>query len=93
MSNAELDHLLGKARDAKLGGRDAWAVQSQGEKVGVALVLNRPDWLAEMDYTLAEAIDRMNGPSGWLTLIPVVARLLRDEDDANDADGSPPATV
>ena len=48
------EHLLRKSRDAKRGGHEAWAVQSTGEKVAVALVLDRADWLAEMQYTLAE---------------------------------------
>ncbi|CAN7773517.1 hypothetical protein LJR290_007657 [Variovorax sp. LjRoot290] len=74
---AELRHLLGKARDAARGGRDAWAVQSTGEKVAVALILNHADWLSEIDYTLAEAIDR-TGPQ-WRELIPIVARQLRSE--------------
>lgn len=78
MNTGELNHLLGKARDAKRGGRRAWAVQSTGEKVAVALVLNRADWLKAMGYTLAEAIDR-TGPE-WIGLVPVVARMLRDED-------------
>ena len=43
MNEAEYRHLLGKARDAKLGGHDSWSVQSTGEKVAVALVLNRAD--------------------------------------------------
>ena len=74
---AEYRHLLGKARDAKLGGREAWAVQSAGEKVAVALVLNRPDWLSEIDYTLAEAIERAG--QEWIALVPRVARELADE--------------
>lgn len=80
MANVEVEykHLLGKARDAKRGGRGAWAVQSTGEKVAVALVLNQPGWLASMNYTLAEAIDR-TGPA-WLALIPRIERDLRDED-------------
>ena len=78
MNEAEYRHLLGKARDAKLGGLDSWSVQSTGEKVAVALVLNRADWLASMSYTLAEAIDR-TGPE-WLALVPRVERALRDED-------------
>lgn len=77
MSEVEYKHLLGKARDAKRGGRDAWSVQSTGEKVAVALVLNRADWLASINYTLAEAIDR-TGPE-WLALVPRVERALRDE--------------
>jgi hypothetical protein len=46
--------------------------------VAVALVLNRADWLAEANYTLAEAIERSG--SGWVSLIPKVARQLKDED-------------
>lgn len=73
----EYKHLLGKARDAKLGGIDAWSCQSTGEKIAVALVLNRADWLAEVGYTMGEAIDRMSPE--WLGNIPRVERELRDE--------------
>ncbi len=45
--NDRYEHLLRKSRDAKSGGHDAWAVQSTGEKVAVALVLNRADWLSD----------------------------------------------
>ena len=78
-TEAEMRHFLGKARDAARGGRDAWAVQSTGEKVAVALVLNRADWLADFDYTLVEAIER-TGPE-WMALMPAVARQLRDDGD------------
>lgn len=78
MNTAEFNHLLRKARDAKRGGRNAWAVQSTGEKVAVALVLNRADWLQSMGYTLAEAIDRTGDE--WIKLVPLVERKLRDED-------------
>ena len=74
----EYKHLIAKARDAKRGGQDAWVVQSTGEKIAVALVLNRADWLASMGYTLGEAIDRMSPE--WLGNIPRVERELRDED-------------
>ena len=76
--NAHYEHLLRKSRDAKRGGHEAWAVQSTGEKVAVAIVLNRADWLAEMEYTIAEAIDR-SGPE-WVAIIPQVARQLAEED-------------
>ena len=76
--SAELTHFLRKARDAKTGGRDAWAVMSTGEKVAVALVLNRADWLASMDYTLAEAIERTG--SEWIAMVPQIAKILRDEE-------------
>ena len=79
MTDLEYRHLIAKARDAKQGGRDAWAVQSTGEKVAVALVLNRADWLASIGYTLAEAIER-TGPE-WIALIPAIARELSDEDE------------
>ena len=74
----QYEHLLQKARDAKQGGHGAWAVQSTGEKVAVALVLNRPDWLAEVDYTIAEAIDRSG--ADWVSMIPKVARQLTEEE-------------
>ncbi|UUZ66355.1 hypothetical protein LP417_35690 (plasmid) [Polaromonas sp. P1-6] len=75
--STEYKHLLGKAHDAKRGGRDAWAVQSIGEKVAVAIVLNQADWLASINYTLAEAIDRTG--TEWLSLVPQVERALREE--------------
>lgn len=76
MSNV-YKHLLRKAREAKHGGERAWAVQSTGEKVAVALLLNRPDWLVAMDYSIAEAIER----SGleWVAVIPRIARQLEEE--------------
>ncbi len=80
ISNDRYNHLLSKARSAKRGGRGAWAVQSTGEKVAVALVLNRADWLAEYDYTIAEAIERAG--QEWVAMIPQVARQLANEEDA-----------
>jgi len=71
-------HLFCKARDAKHGGPDAWAVQSTGEKVAVALVLNRADWLAACGYTIAEAIDRAG--QQWVAVIPQIARQLAEEE-------------
>ncbi|MDW6022157.1 hypothetical protein SAZ10_10320 [Mesorhizobium sp. BAC0120] len=52
--------------------------------MAAALVLNQPDWLAEMHYTLAEAVGRVG--SKWLALIPEAARILTYED------GQPAAT-
>jgi hypothetical protein len=76
VTDHELQHIITKARDAKRGG---FGVLSTGEKLAAALVLNRPDWLAEMNYTLAEAIERV-GPK-WLPLIPEAARVLEYEDE------------
>lgn len=75
VNQTELNHLLGKSRDAKCGGHEAWRVQSTGEKVAVAL--NRADWLTEMDYSLAEAIERTG--SEWIELVPIVAKALAAE--------------
>lgn len=75
--NDRYEHLLRKARDAKRGGREAWTVQSTGERVAVALVLNHADWLAEIDYTIAEAIERSG--ADWVALIPEVSRQLAEE--------------
>jgi len=75
--NDRYEHLVRKARDAKRGGYEAWTVQSIGERVAVALVLNCTDWLAEIDYTIAEAIERSG--ADWIALIPQVARQLAEE--------------
>ena len=75
--NDRYEHLLRKARDAKRGGHEAWTVQSTGERVAVALVLNHADWLAEIDYTIAEAIERSG--ADWVALIPQVASQLAEE--------------
>lgn len=74
VGSADLAHMIQKARDAAGGG---FGVLSTGEKLIVALLLNRPDWLAEMDYTIADAIERV-GPE-WLRLIPAAARQLESE--------------
>jgi hypothetical protein len=76
--NARYEQLLRKAQDAKRGGHEALAVQSTGERVAVALVLNRVDWLAELDYSIAEAVER-SGPE-WAAIIPQVARQISEED-------------
>ncbi|MDW5266106.1 MULTISPECIES: hypothetical protein [Acidobacteriaceae] len=76
--NDHYEHLLRKSRDAKRGGHDTWTVQSTGEKVAVALVLNRADWLAEVNYTIPEAIDRSGAE--WVAVIPQVARQLAEEE-------------
>ena len=75
--NDRYEHLLRKSRDAKRGGRDAWGVQSTGERVAVALALNRADWLSEIDYTIPEAIERSGAE--WVSIIPQVARQLAEE--------------
>lgn len=72
------EHLLRKTQDAKRGGHSAWAVQSTGERVAVALVLNRADWLAEFGYTIAEAVERAG--QEWVAIIPQIARQIGEEE-------------
>ncbi len=76
--NDRYEHLLRKSRDAKSRERDAWAVQSTGERVAVALVLNNAHWLAEVGYTLPEVIERSGAE--WVAMIPQVARQLTEEE-------------
>jgi len=68
-------HFFEKAKDAAEGGYDAWVVQSTGERLAVALALNRADWLANIGFTIAEAIDRVDD---WTPLVRPVERALRD---------------
>ena len=76
--NDRYEHLLRKSRDAKRGGRDSWRVQSTGERVAVALVLNCADWLGEMGYTIPEAIERSG--QEWTSILAQVARQLAEEE-------------
>ncbi|WP_077001724.1 hypothetical protein [Variovorax sp. KK3] len=55
-SDTEYRHLLQKCRAAREEGLDTL---SSGERLAAALVLNRPEWLAAMGVTIAEAIDRI----------------------------------
>ncbi|KFA26349.1 hypothetical protein [Xanthomonas vasicola] len=50
---------------------------STGEALTAALVLNRHDWLAEMGYTIAEALDRID--SDTAQHLRVAERALRQE--------------
>lgn len=77
--DATLEHILSKTRDAKNGG---FGALSTGEKLAAALALNRADWLASMEYTIAQAIERV-GPE-WVSLIPTVAQVMDCEPDAEE---------
>jgi len=76
IGSADLAHILAKARDAAAGGIGAL---STGEALAAALVLNRPDWLATMEYSIAEAIERI-GPD-WARLVPAAARQFKQDSD------------
>jgi hypothetical protein len=76
IGSPDLAHLLEKTRDAARSGP---AGMSAGEQLAVALILDRPDWLAAGNSTMAEAMEQV-GPD-WLRLIPAVARQFRREHD------------
>lgn len=74
MTDYILQQIIDKSRAARDG---RFSVLSTGEKLAAALVLNRPDLLARVDYTMAEAIERVG--QDWLQRIPEAARQLRYE--------------
>mgnify|MGYP003575067242 CR=1 FL=1 len=53
-----LDRVINVALFAKR--RGSTGPLSTGEALTAALVLNRHDWLKEMDYTIAQALDRID---------------------------------
>lgn len=69
-----LNQILDRSRIALAGN---FNVLSTGEKLAAALVLNRAEWLEKMDYTMAEAIERVGAE--WLARIPEAARLIAHE--------------
>jgi hypothetical protein len=66
---ATLDTLISIAKRARSGG---YSVMSLGEKLAAALILNRPDWIIALDYTLADALDRVG--QDWVRLIPTASQ-------------------
>lgn len=81
MTDTETDHIyrqmLGKGRDAARGGWKSVQVMSTGERLAVALICNRADWLKQMNYTMAEAIERVG--QDWMSRVRNVERALVDE--------------
>ncbi len=70
------NHLLSIGRRAREN--NGIAGMTTGEQLCAALTLNRYDWLQQLDYTMAEAIDLV-GPT-WLTQIPAAALVLHHEE-------------
>lgn len=71
---SDFEHILAKCQAAKRLGNTG--PLSTGEALAAALVLNRADWLKEMDYTILQAIDRVG--DDWMRQLPEVARYLRE---------------
>lgn len=61
--------ILSKIRDAANGNL---GTLSTGEALIAALVLNRTDWITEMGYTVAQALERI-GPN-WSAVIPEISQ-------------------
>jgi hypothetical protein len=78
MSDDQYQRLLNQARTVKHHPEHC-GVLSTSEKLSVAVILNRADWLAEMRYTLADAIKRI-GPD-WAEALPRIADELEGEDE------------
>ena len=74
IGNSDLTQILAKTTDAANGGLGGL---STCEALVAALVLNRPDWLASLEYTIAEALERI-GPD-WARLGPAAARQFSRE--------------
>lgn len=53
-----------------------FGVLSTGEKLAVALVLDRADLLARMDYTILQAVERVG--NDWLKSAIIVAKAMDD---------------
>lgn len=66
-----IEHLTMKVQDAIAAGTTGG--MSTGEALAVAMVLNRSDWLADMGYTIADALNRVD--DDWVQAIPTVARI------------------
>ena len=67
---SDLDVIVAKSLSALKW--DGPGPLSKGEALTAALVLNKPEWLSDMGYTIAEAISRV-GPE-WIALVPQAAK-------------------
>jgi hypothetical protein len=70
-----LEHMVAKARDAASGGLNAL---STSEKIAAALILNRPDWLQELNFSFGEALERLG--TKWTALIPAAEKIILETD-------------
>lgn len=68
MTNSQLDYLDGVAQEVRRGKFDRFGVLSTGEQLYVALAGNSCDLLASMDYSIPEALARLD-TSDLLNLI------------------------
>ncbi|WP_299998180.1 hypothetical protein [uncultured Cedecea sp.] len=76
--------ILSKIRDAESGNL---GILSTGEALIAALVLNRNDWLSDMGYTVAQALERI-GPN-WSARLPEISQEYRRQEASVKADPKP----
>lgn len=77
-ADPELRHIVSVCRSA--AARGGVGVLSTGEMLAAALVLNRADWLAEVGYTIVEALERV-GPD-WVVRLGAARRIMEDDERA-----------
>ena len=73
------NHLLRKATEAARYGEEGWSGQSTGERVAVAFILNRFDWLQKMGYSIPEALFSMD--HDWRNMLLYVHKILKKNGD------------
>lgn len=71
---SRVNELTMKARYALENG--STGCMSTGEALAVALVLNRSDWLADMGYTIAQALGRVD--DDLIQAVPAAAKLVNE---------------
>lgn len=58
-------------------GNDATGYLSTGEALAAALILNRADWLEQMNYTIVGALARIG--ETWAAALPNAEQIVRKE--------------
>src|SRR5690606_19374271 len=74
----ELERLIKIAHQAEKEGLQALSVE---ESLSAALVLNRCDWLEQLGFTIAEALDRIGLENA--AIIPVAAKKIGNRGNAH----------
>lgn len=72
MNTSTLEHVVSVCRSAALMGE--LGPLSTGERLASALVLNRADWLAEVGYTIVEALERIG--RDWRECLTAARKVL-----------------
>ena len=73
MVDVHLIERLNRMADACAANPGHRSVLSTGERLAVALILDRSDWLAEWQYTMLQAIERVG--ADWMTAVRQAANI------------------